>query len=72
MVKSPKSSYVKEIYTVMEIGNPAVKFQVDCAASINIITERLMGDSPIMPTTKHLVMWNKSEITPLRLTQVIL
>ena len=71
-VKSPKSGYAKEIYTVMEIGNQAVKFQVDCGASINIITEKLMGDSPITPTTKRLVMWNKSEITPLGSTRVIL
>ena len=71
-VKSPKSGYAKEIYTVMEIGNQAVKFQVDCGASINIITEKLMGDSPITPTTKRLVMWNKSEITPLGSTRMIL
>ena len=34
--------YAKEIYTVMEIGNQAVTFHIDCGASINIITEALI------------------------------
>ena len=52
----------------MEIGNQAVTFQIDCGASINIITEALCV---ITPTSKRLVMWNKTEITPRGATRVV-
>ena len=68
----PKSGYAKEMYSVMEIGNHAVKFQIDCGALINIITEALIGNSVVTPTTKRLVMWNKTEITPMGATRVVL
>jgi len=68
----PKSGYAKEIYIVMEIGNHAVKFQIDCGASINIITEALIGNSVITPTSKRPVMWNKTEITPMGATRLVL
>lgn len=68
----PKSGYAKEIYTVMEIGNHAAKFQIDCGASINIITEALIGNSVVTPTSKRLVMWNKTEITPMGAMRVVL
>lgn len=58
-----KSGYVKEIYTVMEIGHHVVKFWIDCGATINIITEALIANSVIAPTSKQLVTWNKTEIT---------
>ena len=57
---------------MMEIGNRAVKFQIDCEASINIITEALIGKSVITSTSKRLVMWNKTEITPLGATRMVL
>ena len=57
---------------MMEIGNRAVKFQIDCGASINIITEALIGKSVITSTSKRLVMWNKTEITPLGATRMVL
>ena len=69
---SPTSGYAKEIYTVMEIGNQAVTFQIDCGASINIITEALIGNCVITPTSKRLVMWNKTEITPRGATRIVL
>ena len=69
---SPKSCYAKEIYTVMEIGNHAVKFQIDCGASININTEALIDNCVIAPTSKRLVMWYKREITPMGATRVVL
>lgn len=69
---SSTSGYAKEIYSVMEIGNQAVTFQIDCGASINIITEALIGNSVVMPTSKRLVMWNKTEITPRGATRIVL
>ena len=56
----------------MEIGNQAVTFQIDCGASINIITEALIGNCVITPTSKWLVMWNKTEIKPRGATRVVL
>ena len=63
----------------MEIGNQAVKFQIDCGASINIITQALVitptslrPHSDLTPTSKRLVMWNKTEVTPLGATRIVL
>ena len=56
----------------MEIGNQAVTFQIDCGASINIIMEGLIGNSVVTPTSKRLVMWNKTEITPRGATGIVL
>ena len=33
------SGYAREIYTEMMINNKKIKFQIDCGASINIITK---------------------------------
>ena len=66
------SGYTKEIYSVMEIGNQAVTFQIDCGVSINIIAEALVGNSVVTPTSKWLVMWNKMEITPCGATRIVL
>ena len=51
---SPTSGYAKEIYTVMEIGNHAVTFQIDCGASINIITEALMCHHADIKTARYM------------------
>lgn len=68
----PNSGYAKAIYATMEVGNQAIKFQVDCGASINIITKALIGTFDVTPTNKRLVMWNKTEITPIGSTRIIL
>ena len=59
----PNTCFVKEIFTLMEIGNLEVKFQIDCGASVNIITKELISNSKLAPTSKRLVIWNKTEIT---------
>ena len=56
----------------MKIGNNAIKFQIDCGASINITTEMLIGNSVITLTSKRLIMWNETEITPMGATRVVL
>jgi len=68
----PKSRFAREIFAVMEIGNREVKFQIDCGVSINIVTKALIGDSKLAPTSKRLVMWNKTEITPLGVTRIVI
>ena len=66
------SGYPKEIYAMMEIDNKAIRFQIDCGASINVITQDLIGDCALTPTNKALLMWNKSEVTPLGSARLIL
>ena len=50
------SGYAREIYTEMKINNKKIKFQINCRASINIITK--------CHTTKQNpedVEWNRNE-----------
>ena len=68
----PISRFASEIFAVMEIGNREVKFQIDCGALINSVMKALIGDSKLAPTSKRLVMWNKTEITPLGVTQIVI
>ena len=68
----PNTCFAKEIFTLMEIGNQEVKFQIDCGASVNIITKELIGNSKLAPMSKRLVMWKKTEITPLGVTRIII
>ena len=37
-------------------------FQIDCGASVNIVRKRPVSNSKLSPTSKRLVMWNKTEI----------
>lgn len=57
---------------MVEIDNKAIRFQVDYGASINVITRDLIGHCALIPTKIKLVMWNKSEVTPLGLARLIL
>jgi len=56
----------------MEMANRQVKSQTDCGASVNVITKELIGNSKLAPTAKRQVMWSKTEITPLGVTQIII
>ena len=66
------SSYQKEIYAVMQVNRKDVRFQGDCGASINVITQDLIGDSCLRPTNTKLLIWNKSEVTPLGSVRLVL
>ncbi|KAK3731146.1 hypothetical protein QZH41_000004 [Actinostola sp. cb2023] len=59
------NQYPKEVYAEMLIRDKSVKFQVDCGASINILPKEFIGDHAVSPTTKTLIMWNKTEVKPL-------
>ena len=67
-----QSGYQREIYTEMLIDGTAVKFQVDCGASINILPERFLKSHDVFPTTKPLMMWNKTEVKPLGTTRMVI
>ena len=66
-----KSGFAKEVYTEMEINDKKIKFQIDCDASINVITECYATGSNIIPSNKTLKMWNGSELKPLGTTRLI-
>ena len=67
-----QSGYQREIYIEMLIDGTAVKFQVDCGASINILPERFLKSHDVFPTTKPLMMWNKTEVKPLGTTRMVI
>jgi hypothetical protein len=65
------SGFAKEVYTEMKINDKKIKFQIDCGASINVITECYATGSNIIPSNKTLKMWNGSELKPLGTTRLI-
>ena len=66
----PVSGPAKEIYTELQVNDANIKFQIDCGASINIITESHAG-SQITPSTKTLKMWNGTELRPRGVTRLL-
>ena len=64
------SSHAKEICTEMVINDKKIKFQIDCEASINIITRCNTRKSHVTPSNKTLKMWNGTEIKPLGTTSL--
>ena len=65
---SPK----KFIYAEMLIDSKKVNFQIDCGASINIITAKHAQGHEIKATTKTLRMWNGSQVKPMGSARIIL
>ena len=65
---SPK----KFIYAEMLIDSKKVNFQIDCGASINIITAKHAQGHEIKATTKTLRMWNGSQVKPMGSARFIL
>ena len=64
--------YLREICAEMLIDGKPVQFQVDCGASINIIPEELIENQEVSPTTKTLIMWNKTEVKPKGTVRIIM
>jgi hypothetical protein len=71
-VEVGNSRYAREVYAMMEINNKAIRFQVDSGASINVITQDLIGDCTVKPTNTKLLMWNKSEVNALGSVRLII
>ena len=59
------SGYAREIYTEIKINVKKIKFQIDCGASINIITKCHTTRSHVTPSNIILKMWNGTEMKPL-------
>ena len=72
---SDKRHFAKEIYCEMLIDDKSVIFQVDCGScsSINIISKSIVDkhNYKLTPTSQTLIMWNKSEVTPLGTARII-
>ena len=64
--------FAKEIYAQMLIDSKKVNFQIDCGASINIITAKHTQGHEIKATTKTLRMWNGSQVKPMGSARFIL
>lgn len=54
----------------MEIGNRHVKFQIDCYGSFNIVTKAHIDNWNY--TDIQTPVWNKTEITPLGVTRIVI
>lgn len=64
------SGYAREIYTEMMINDKKIKFQINCGASINIITKCHTTKSHVTPSNKTLKMWNGTEMKLLGTTRL--
>jgi len=64
--------FAKEIYAKMLIDNKKVNFQIDCGASINVISAKHAEGHKIGSTTKTLRMWNASQAKPIGTAQIIM
>lgn len=68
---SDKHHFAKEIYSEMLIDDKSVIFQMDCGSSINIIPKSIVDKHKLTLTSKTLIMWNKTEVTPLATARII-
>ena len=61
--QSKISDYAREIYTEMMINVKKIKFQIDCGASLSIITKCHTTRSHVTPSNKtpEDVEWNRNE-----------
>ena len=60
----------REIYAEMILKGKAIRFHVDCGATVNVLPAKYVGHEEIKPTKKVLQMWNKSELKPEGVTRV--
>ena len=68
---SDKRHFAKEISSEMVIDDKSVIFQMDCGSLINIIPKSIVDKHKLTPTSKTLIMWNKTEVTPLGTARII-
>jgi hypothetical protein len=55
----------KAVFARLQVDNKAVKFQIDCGASANVLPLKFAKDVELTPCTKTLVMWNGTKVKPL-------
>ena len=66
------STFPKEIHAQMLINKKPVSFQIDCGASINILPKTFLDGHEVQPTTKTLLMWNKTQVKPIGITRLVI
>ena len=49
---------------MLEVNECKVRFQIDTGAQVNTICQRYVRREQLYPTTKNLIMWNKTNIKP--------
>ncbi|CAB4006650.1 Hypothetical predicted protein [Paramuricea clavata] len=55
----------KAVFAKIHINNKAIKFQIDCGASVNVLPLMFAKDVELTPCTNTLVMWNGTKVKPL-------
>ena len=56
----------KRVTALMQVNGCDVRFQLDSGADINTICQKFVKKSQVTePTSKKLIMWSKSRLTPL-------
>ena len=49
---------------LLEVNECTVRFQIDTGAQVNTICQRYVCREQVHPTTKNLIMWNKTNMKP--------
>ena len=49
---------------LLEVNECKVRFQIDTGAQVNSICQRYVRREQVHPTTKNLIMWNKTNMKP--------
>ena len=55
----------KPIYCEMNVDSKPIKLQIDCGATVNLISLSKIGDKPLQPANITLQMWNKQTMKAL-------
>ena len=56
---------VQAVFAKMQVDNKAVRLQIDCDASANVLPFNFAKDIELTLCTKTLVMWNGTKVKPL-------
>ena len=65
IIHSIYGNYSNQIHAEFVIEGKTISAQIDCGASVNVIPAKLIGTTPITPTSTILQMWNKTKVVPL-------
>ena len=53
------------IYAEMELKDRNVKFQVDCGATVNVISQKYVSEESLEKSDTKLTMYNKTTLRPI-------
>ena len=60
------------IYAKMELKDRDVKFQVDCGATVNVISQKYVHNEPLEKSDTKLTMYNKTTLKPIGKCRIIM